>query len=225
MQFHNVRFLGSLAAWALLGVDAAQAQSSDSIPANAQSSSSIPENVAGGFAKFTPNFKVNSLEIGANGALTHTTATFPIPAIAGHPAVAVLALSPGIFPQGILFLPIDPQSQPAKAGDFALEGGVSVSYPQDGLFLEFTEFREDTSGNLFARFSANGRDVGGGEIELATATAARIGLTPDKTQFTISENLQISAAFAQAVNTLFHATVLMPGQQIATADLVADVAK
>jgi hypothetical protein len=225
MHFYNVSFLGSLAAFALLGVNAGQSQSVDSMSSNEQSASSIPANVAGGFAKFTPDSKIDSLETAANGALTHTTATFPLPAIAGHPGVAVLALSPGIFPQGNLFLPIDPQSQPAKAGDFALEGGVSVSYPQDGLFLAFTEFREDVSGNLFARFSVNGRDIGGGEIELATATAARIGLTPDKTQFTISAKLQISAAFAQAVNGLFRATVLTPGEQIATEDLVADVAK
>jgi hypothetical protein len=224
MHFYNVRFLKSLAAFALLGVSAGQAQSSGSIPLEqAQSSVSIPANVAGGFAQFTPNSKINSLEKAADGALTHTTATFPLPAIAGHP-VAVRAISPGIFPQGSLFLPIDPQSQPAKAGDFALLGGVSVSYPQDGIFISFTEFREDTSGNLFARFSANGHDIGGGEIELATATAAKSAPTADRTQFTISAKLQISAAFAQLVNGLFHATVLSPGEQIATEDLVADVA-
>jgi hypothetical protein len=214
MRFYNLRFLGSLAVFALLGVNAGQAQSSSSVPAS----------VVGGFAQFSPNSKIDSLEKAADGAMTHTTTTFPLPAIAGHPGVAVRAISPGIFPQGSLFLPIDPQSKPAMTGDFALLGGVSISYPQEGLHLAFTQFREDTAGNLFARFSANGQDIGGGEIELATATASRIAPTPDKTQFTIAAKLRISNAFAQLVNGLFGATVLTPGEQIATEDLVADVA-
>ena len=224
MHFYDVRFLGSLTAFALLGVNAGQAQSSDSMSANV--ASSAPANVAGGFAKFIQdfNFKVDSLETAANGALTHTTSTFPLPVFPGHPGVAVLALSPGILVQGTLFLPIDPQSQPAKAGDFALEGGVSVSYPKEGIFISFTEFREDTSGNLFARISAKWTGYRGGEIELVTAAAARITPTPDKTQFTISSRLLISAQFAQLVNGLFHASVLTPGQEIASQGLVADVA-
>jgi hypothetical protein len=48
MHFHNVRFLGSLAAFALLGVNAGQAQSTGPIPAN----------ISSGFAKFTPNSKI-----------------------------------------------------------------------------------------------------------------------------------------------------------------------
>jgi hypothetical protein len=103
MQFQNVSFWGPLAAFALLGVNAGQAQSSDSISTNV--TGSIPANVAGGFAKFTPNSKIDSLETAANGALTHTTATFPMPAIAGHPGVAVLALSPGIFPREVSSYP------------------------------------------------------------------------------------------------------------------------
>jgi hypothetical protein len=223
MRFYNVRLLGSLAALAFLGIGAANAQSFPATFRQTGSTNSVPANVAGGFAKFTPDFKINSIEKAADGTMTHTTATFPLPAIPGHP-VAVRALSPAIFPQGILFLPIDPQSQPAKAGDFALLGGVALSYPQDGIFLAFTDFREDNSGNLFGRFFVNGQDVGGGEIELANATGAKIGQTSDHTQFTISAKLQISAAFAQLVNRTFHATVLSPGQQIATEDLVADVA-
>jgi hypothetical protein len=223
MRLYNVRLLGSLAALAFLAVGAANAQSFPAKSRQSESTTSVPANVAGGFTKFTPDFKINSIEKAADGTMTHTTATFPLPAIPGH-SVAVRAISPGIFPQGILFLPIDPQSQPAKAGDFALLGGVSLSYPQDGIFIAFTDFREDTSGNLFGRFFVNGQGVGGGEIELANATGAKIGQTSDHTQFTISAKLQISAAFAQLVNRLFHATVLSPGQQIATEDLVADVA-
>ena len=222
MQFYNARFLGSLAAFVLIGVNAGQAQSSDSMSANV--GGSIPTNVSGGFAKFSPNSKVNSLARAANGALTHTTSTFPMPSIAGHPGVAVLALSPGFFDQeGNLFLPLDPQSHPAKTGDFALLGGVSVSYPNVGIFITFTEFREDISGNLFARVTANGQAIGGGEIELVTASAARIGLTADKTQFTIQAKLRVAAQLAQAVNALFNSSVLVPDEQIATEDLVADV--
>jgi hypothetical protein len=118
MNFCNVRFFGSLAAFALLGVCAGQAQSSGSMPLEqAQSSSSVPATVAGGFAQFSPNSKIDSLGKAADGAMTHTTTTFPLPAIAGHPGVVVRAISPGIFPQGSLFLPIDPQSKPTMTGD------------------------------------------------------------------------------------------------------------
>jgi len=220
MKFYNVRLLGSLTALALIGVSAAQAQSFPAMMNHPGSSSSVPANVAGGFAKFTPDIKISSIEKAADGTVTNNKATFPLPAIPGHPVV-VQAISPGIFPGGILFLPIDPQSQPAKAGDFALLGGVSLAYPQDGIFISFTDFREDTSGNLFARFFANGQDVGGGEIELATAAGAKIA--SNHSQFTISAKLQIAASFAQLVNRLFHANVLTPGQQIATEDLVPDV--
>jgi hypothetical protein len=145
MKFYNVRLLGSLTALALIGVSAAQAQSFPAMMNHPGSSSSVPANVAGGFAKFTPDIKISSIEKAA-GTVTINKATFPLPAIPGH-RVVVQAISPGIFPDGILFLPIDPQSQPAKAGDFALLGGVSLAYPQDGIFISFTDFREDTSGS------------------------------------------------------------------------------
>jgi len=222
MQFSNVRFLGSLAAFVLLGVNAGQAQSSGSMPIQqAQSSGSIPANVSGGFAEFTPTINLSSLETTANGGLSHSRAAFPIPPIAGHP-VAILPQSPGFFnQQQSLFLPIDPQSQPAKTGNFALLGGVSVSYPQDGLFIQFTQFREDTIGNLFAIVTVNGKSMG--EVHLAIAIGAHFAPSPDRTQFIITSKLQVSAALAQAVNTLFNTTVLTPGEQIATEDLVADV--
>src|SRR5262249_47789461 len=95
MRFYNVRLLGSLAALAFLGVGAANAQSFPATFRQTGSTNSVPANVAGGFAKFTPDFKINSIEKAADGTMTHTTATFPLPAIPGHP-VAVRALSPGI---------------------------------------------------------------------------------------------------------------------------------
>ena len=221
MQFYNVRLLGSLAAFALLGVNAGQAQSSGSMPIQqAQSSRSIPQNVSGGFAEFTPTINLSSLQTTATG-LTHSTAAFPLPPIAGHP-VAILPISPGFFnQQQSLFLPIDPQSQPAKTGNFALLGGVSVSYPQDGIFIEFTQFREDTIGNLFALVTVNGKSMG--EVHLVSAIGAHFAPSPDRTQFIITAKLQVSAALAQAVNALFNTTVLTPNEQIATEDLVADV--
>ena len=221
MQFHNVRLLGSLAAFVLLGVNAGQAQSSGSMPIQqAHSSGSIPQNVSGGFAEFTPTINLSSLQTTANG-LTHSTAAFPLPPIAGHP-VAILPISPGFFnQQQSLFLPIDPQSQPAKTGNFALLGGVSVSYPQDGLFIEFTQFREDTIGNLFAQVTVNGKSMG--EIHLVIAIGSHFAPSPDRTQFIITAKLQVSAALAQAVNALFNTTVLTPNEQIATEDLIADV--
>ena len=221
MKLNNVRFLSALTALALFGVSDLRAQSQNTVPANV-AGGTVPANIAGGFAKFTPVSQISSLAKAANGAMTNTTATFPMPPIAGHPVVAVLALSPAIFPQGIFFFPIDPQSQPAKAGDFALEGGVSVSYPQDGIALSFTDFRVDILGNLFARITFNGQSIGG-EIQLANASAARIGLSPDKTQFTIIETLRVSNIFAESINKIFGATVLTPNQQIANVDLVADV--
>jgi hypothetical protein len=206
MQFYNVRLLGSLAAFALLGVNTGQAQT--------------PANVSGGFAEFTPTINLSSLQTTANG-LTHSTAAFPLPPIAGHP-VAILPISPGFFnQQQSLFLPIDPQSQPAKTGNFALLGGVSVSYPQDGIFIEFTQFREDTIGNLFALVTVNGKSMG--EVHLVSAIGAHFSPSPDRTQFIITAKLQVSAALAQAVNALFNTTVLTPGEVIATEDLVADV--
>jgi hypothetical protein len=116
MQFYNVRFLGSLAAFVLLGVNAGQAQTSDSMSANV--GGSIPANVAGGFAEFTPTINLSSLETAANGGQSHSRAAFPIPPIAGHPVV-INPQSPGFFnQQQSLFLPIDPQSQTGKNRQF-----------------------------------------------------------------------------------------------------------
>jgi hypothetical protein len=126
MRFYNITLLGSLTTLVFLGVGTAQAQSFPASFRQPAATSSVPASVAGGFAKFTPDFKINSVEKAADGALTHTTATFPLPAISGHP-VAVRAISPGIFPQEILFLPIDPQSQPAKAGALGVSRFTNAS--------------------------------------------------------------------------------------------------
>jgi len=125
-----------------------------------------------------------------------------------------VAWAPGSAEDG----PVDDGQEPP---DFALLGGVSVSYPQDGLFIEFTQFREDTIGNLFAQVTVNGKSMG--EIHLVIAIGAHFAPSPDRTQFIITAKLQVSAALAQAVNTLFNTTVLTPNEQIATEDLIADV--
>jgi hypothetical protein len=151
MRFYNITLLGSLTALVFLGVGTAQTQSFPASFRQPAATSSVPANVAGGFAKFSPDFKIDSVEKAADGAMAHTTATFPLPAISGHP-VAVRAISPGIFPQGILFLPIDPQSQPAKAGDFALLGGVSLSYPRDGNLSHLQTSAKTSPGTSLAVF-------------------------------------------------------------------------
>jgi hypothetical protein len=214
MKFHNVRSLGLLAAFTLLGLNPGQAQSSGSIPAH----------ISGGDAQFTPDITVSSPAMGANGAMTNTTIVFPLVPIPGHPGVAVVTQSPAFIAIGSFFFPISPKSRPAKTNDFDLLGGVSVSYPQDGINLSFTEFRVDTTGNVFARFSVNGKSIGGKEIELLTAAPAETAPTPDPTQFTLVVKEQISSNFAQIINGLFHATVLAPGQQAATLNLDAQVA-
>jgi hypothetical protein len=62
-----------------------------------------------------------------------------------------------------------------------------------------------------------------GEVHLVNAIGAHFSPSPDRTQFIITAKLQVSAALAQAVNTLFNTTVLRPNEQIATEDLIADV--
>ena len=47
----------------------------------------------------------------------------------------------------------------------------------------------------------------------------------DKNMFTIPAKELISAGFADAINKLFNATVLTPGEELATLNLVARVAK
>jgi len=207
MHLHNVKFFGSLAVSALLSVGALQAQSS------------APNNVLGGAVKFTAAINPANLETTASGK---PVGFFPIPPIQGHPA-DIVGISPGfVIPSPLaLALPIDPQSEPVKAGEFALLGGIRVSYPQDNLFIEFATFREDLQGNLFAVPTVNGKALPG--IEVATASGATIQTINNGTQFTIQSKLLVSQALAQFVNQLFKTTVLVPGLLIANQDLIADV--
>jgi hypothetical protein len=62
------------------------------------------------------------------------------------------------------------------------------------------------------------------EIELLNA-APGTSPTTDKNKFIISAKELISTAFADAINKLFNVTVLTPGQELATLNLVARVAK
>jgi hypothetical protein len=209
MHLYNVKIFLSLAASALLGVGALQAQSYGS----------FPNNVLGGSVTFTSTINPANLERTASGK---PVVNFPIPIVPGHPA-DVVGISPGFASENplALMLPIDPQSQPVKAGDFAFLGGISVSFPQDKLFITYTDFREDLKGNLFAVPSVNGKAFP--EIEVATAAGATFQSINGGTQFTIKSKLLVPQALAQFVNGIFHTTVLTPGQEIATQNLVADV--
>jgi hypothetical protein len=198
MHFHNYLFLGSFTAFALLGVNVGLAQSSGSVPAH----------ISGGHAEFTPTVKLP----GAGGTSGETSADtallFPLPAIAGYPGISIVAKSPAFVAHGSFFFPLSSSSQPEKTGDFVLEGEIAYSLPQPKIFILFSQFRVDTSGNVFARFTVNGREVGGREIELLTSAAAGTTANADATEFKISAKEQISTGFAQAVNNLLNATVL-----------------
>ncbi|HYZ74333.1 MAG TPA: hypothetical protein VE641_14750 [Chthoniobacterales bacterium] len=214
MQFHNYLFLGSFTAFALLGTNAGLAQSSGSVPAH----------ISGGHAEFTPTVKIPGTGAATSGGTpTDTTLLFPLPAMAGHPGISIVAKSPAFVAHGSFFFPLSSRSQPEKTGDFVLEGEIAYSLPQEKIFILFSQFRVDTSGNVFARFTVNGQAVGGREIELLTA--AGTSTTTDATKFTISATEHTSAAFAQAVNNLFQTTVLTPGEELATLSLVAHVAQ
>lgn len=125
---------------------------------------------------------------------------------------------------GSFFFPLSDSSRPEKTGDFVLEGGIEYSIPQQKIFISFSQFRVDSSGNVFARFRLNGQEIGGSEIELLNS-APGTSPTTDKNKFIISGKELISTAFADAINKLFNATVLTPGQELATLQLVAHLAK
>jgi hypothetical protein len=82
----------------------------------------------------------------------------------------------------------------------------------------------DTSGNVFARVILNGAEIGGSELELLNL-APGTWPTTDKNKFTISAKKLISPAFADVINKLLTMTVLTPGQELATLNLVARVAE
>jgi hypothetical protein len=158
MKLHLISFLGSIAALALLGINAAQAQSPNSA-AQAQSLGSVPAHISGAHAEFTPILTANSTAQAADGSMTHTTALFPVPPIPGHPGVAIVVKSPAFFAHGNFFFPLSSKSRPTKTDDFDLEGAISVSYSQEVIHLLFTQFRVDTTGNVFGRLSVNGQEM------------------------------------------------------------------
>lgn len=215
MHFYNYLLLGSFTACALLGTNAGLAQASGSVPAH----------ISGGHAEFTPTVQYPGAAAAGGATPTDSGLLFPLPTIAGHPGISIVAKSPAFVAHGRFFFPLSSSSQPEKTGDFVLEGEIAYSLPQEKIFILFSQFRVDTSGNVFARFTVNGQEIGGREIELLTSAAAGTSATTNATKFTISAKEQISAAFAQAVNNLFQATVLTPGEELATLRLVAHVAQ
>jgi hypothetical protein len=213
MRYRSSLLLGSFALLSMLGIDVGQAQSSGSVPAR----------ISGGHAEFTPTIQIPST--GAVGTESSTdNLAFPLPVIPGYPGISIVAKSPAFVAHGSFFFPLSDSSRPEKTGDFVLEGEVEYSIPQAKIFILFSNFRVDTSGNVFARFRLNGQEIGGSEIELLNA-APGTSPTTDKNKFTILAKELVAAGFADAINKLFNATVLTPGQELATLNLVAREAK
>jgi len=213
MRYRSSLLLGSFALLSMLGIDVGQAQSSGSVPAR----------ISGGHAEFTPTIQIPST--GAVGTESSTdNLAFPLPVIPGYPGISIVAKSPAFVAHGSFFFPLNDSSRPEKTGDFVLEGEVEYSIPQQKIFILFSNFRVDTSGNVFARFRLNGQEIGGSEIELLNA-APGTSPTTDKNKITILAKELVAAGFADAINKLFNATVLTPGQELATLNLVAREAK
>jgi hypothetical protein len=214
MRYRNSLLLGSLALFSMLGIDAGKAQSSGSAPAR----------ISGGHAEFTPSIQIPSTGNAGTESPTDANLAFPLPMIPGYPGISIVAKSPAFVAHGSFFFPLSDSSRPEKTGDFILEGEIEYSIPQQKIFILFNHFRVDTSGNVFATFRLNGQEIGGSEIELLNAAPGASPAT-DKNKFTISAKELISTDFADAINKLFNATVLTPGQELATLSLVARVAK
>jgi len=214
MRYRNSLLLGSLALFSMVGLDAGKAQSSASAPAR----------ISGGHAEFTPTIQIPSTGNAGTQSPTDANLAFPLPMIPGFPGISIVAKSPAFVAHGSFFFPLSGSSRPEKTGDFILEGEIEYSIPQQKIFILFSHFRVDTSGNVFGRFKLNGQEIGGSEIELLNA-APGTSPTTDKDKFTISAKELISTDFAAAINKLFNATVLTPGQELATLSLVARVAK
>jgi hypothetical protein len=197
----------------MLGLDAGKAQSSGSAPAR----------ISGGHAEFTPTIQIPSTGNAGTQSPTDDLA-FPLPMIPGFPGISIVAKSPAFVAHGSFFFPLSSSSRPEKTSDFILEGEVEYSIPQQKIFILFSHFRVDTTGNVSANFKLNGQEIGGNEIELLNAATGTAPAT-DKNKFTISAKELISTEFADAINKLFNATVLTPGQELATLSLVARVAQ
>jgi hypothetical protein len=214
MRYGNSLLLGSFALVSMLGIDVGEAQLSPSVPAQ----------IAGGQAEFTPAIQIPTSGTAGTESPTDTNLAFPLPAIPGYPGITIVAKSPAFVAHGSFFFPLSDSSRPESTGEFILEGEVEYFIPQQKIFILFSHFRVDTSGNVFARFRLNGQEIGGSEIELLNP-APGTSPTTDKNKFIISAKELISAPFADAVNKLFNTTVLTPGQELATLNLVARVAK
>jgi hypothetical protein len=118
--------------------------------------------------------------------------------IPGYPGISIVAKSPAFVAHGSFFFPLSDSSRPEKTGDFILEGEIEYSIPQQKIFILFSHFRVDTSGNVFASFKLNGQEIGGGEIELLNAASDTSPAT-DKNKLTISAKELISTDFADAI--------------------------
>jgi hypothetical protein len=214
MRYGNSLLLGSFALVSMLGIEVGEAQSSPSVPAQ----------IAGGHAEFTPAIQIPTSGTTGAGSPTDDTLAFPLPAIPGYPGISIVAKSPAFVAHGSFFFPLSDSSRPERTGEFILEGEVEYSIPQQKIFILFSNFRVDTAGNVFARFRLNGQEIGGSEIELLNA-APGTAPTTNKNKFIISAKELISTPFADAINKLFNTTVLAPGQELATLNLVARVAQ
>jgi hypothetical protein len=209
MRYRNSLLLGSFALFSVLGIDVGQAQSSGSVPAR----------ISGGHAEFTPSIQLPSTgTAGAQGSTDNLA--FPLPMIPGLSGISIVAKSPAFVAHGSFFFPLSDSSRPEKTGDFVLEGEVEYSISQPKIFILFSHFRVDTAGDVFARVRANGQEIGGSEIQLLSG-APGTPPTTVKNKFTFSTKELISAGFAAAINQLFNATVITPGEQLATLSLVA----
>lgn len=211
MNLHNYLLLGSFAAFALLGDNAALAQSG----------AQPPQHISGGHAEFTPHLQ--SYATASDGTPEQTSLPFPLPSIPGHPAISIVAKSPAFISHGSVFFPLSRHSRPAKDGDFFLLGEVVYSLQQDNLTVVFSDFRLDTNGSVFAKISVNGKETFGSETELLTGK--NITSTTTGARFTEEGEEDISATFATAVNSLLNATVLTPGQELAALKLDAHIEK
>ena len=214
MRYRTSLLLGSFALLSMLGIEVGEAQSSGSVPAR----------ISGGHAEFTPSIQIPSVGTAGGESSAEANLAFPLPMIPGYPGITIVAKSPAFVAHGSFFFPLSDSSRPEKTGDFVLEGEIEYSIPQQKIFILFHHFRVDTSGNVFASVRLNGQEIGGSETQLLNA-APGTSPTRDKNKFTISAKELISAGFADAINQLFNATVLTPGEQLATLELVAHEAK
>jgi hypothetical protein len=213
MNLHNYLLFGSFAVFAILGDNMGLAQSR----------ASTPQHISGGDAEFKPLLQLPYTGTTSDGTPAQTTLLFPLPAIPGHPAISIVPKSPAFVSHGSFFFPLSTYSQPAKNGDFLLLGEVVYSFPDDNLTVLFSDFRVDTDGSVFAKVTVNGNEAFGSETELLVAKS--FTATATATQFRETGKEEVSTVFATEVNSVFNATVLRPGEEVADLHIEADIAK